>query len=458
MRSAQILCAVVIAAVATSNANAMFMMPQAVPADRLIANTEAFIRENPENAEAWYTLGRIHYLVFANQALFVGALRYDKEGALPSVAPDWLMADFIYMARRGRAQEIALQQMGFKTLEDLPQNKRTLFWETQRKKEQELVEQNWKPEPLGQKNLLEHAVKAQTALKKAISMSPDKALYHLTLASLYDQYSQYAQAKRLETPPDELNKITPAEARDAYLKAYDLAIAEDLKSKHMPKSGIRSLLSHEAGKRWLAMATEAGNLPDAQRKRLDEVRENVQRLEKLPTGAVTPIIFSLEPTAALSNLLAQGSTTLFDLDGNGVAERWPWVRPNTGILVWDPAHVGKITSGRQLFGSASWWLLFSDGYAALNALDNNRDGRLSGSELNGIAAWFDRNSNGVSDPGEVTPVRDIGVCSISTRATSDESGVLTNSAGITMRTGLALPTYDWVVTPTQSPAMPLQWR
>ena len=48
-----------------------------------------------------------------------------------------------------------------------------------------------------------------------------------------------------------------------------------------------------------------------------------------------------------------------------------------------------------MFGSVTWWLFFSDGYRALDTLDDNRDGRLTGSELSGIAVWFDRNTEEV---------------------------------------------------------------
>ena len=137
----------------------------------------------------------------------------------------------------------------------------------------------------------------------------------------------------------------------------------------------------------------------------------------------------------------------FDLDGTGRKAQWPWIKPSTGLLVWDPQNKGEITSGRQLFGTATWWLLFPNGYAALDALDDNRDGSLSGAELRGIGVWFDKNANGRSDPGEVQPVTDFGVQAIRTRSTGSDHGMPMNAQGIVLKNGAVVPTYDWVVSP-----------
>ena len=38
---------------------------------------------------------------------------------------------------------------------------------------------------------------------------------------------------------------------------------------------------------------------------------------------------------------------------------------------------------------------------SLALLDTNHDGKLSGKELDALALWFDKNRDGVSQPGEV---------------------------------------------------------
>src|SRR6185295_1903688 len=87
---------------------------------------------------------------------------------------------------------------------------------------------------------------------------------------------------------------------------------------------------------------------------------------------------------------------------------------------------------------------------ALDALDDSRDGKLSGSELRGLAVWFDRNSNGVSDPGEVVPIELLGIESIETRAESMDGESPANQCGLVTQDGRVLPTYDWVAHPAPS--------
>ena len=86
-------------------------------------------------------------------------------------------------------------------------------------------------------------------------------------------------------------------------------------------------------------------------------------------------------------------------------------------------------------------------------LDADGDGELRGPELDGIAAWFDRNGNGVSDPREVQPLRDIGVIALSTRAAGMEGRHPVNAHGITFSDGRVLPTWDWMVEPVDAPPM-----
>jgi hypothetical protein len=59
------LTTILVVALLASVASAMFINPPLVPVNRLIQNTEAFIKEHPADATAQYTLGRIHYLAFA---------------------------------------------------------------------------------------------------------------------------------------------------------------------------------------------------------------------------------------------------------------------------------------------------------------------------------------------------------------------------------------------------------
>jgi hypothetical protein len=69
-------------------------------------------------------------------------------------------------------------------------------------------------------------------------------------------------------------------------------------------------------------------------------------------------------------------------------------------------------------------MFWRDGFEPLAALDDNRDGKLTGSEISGI---------GVSDPGEVVPAEQFGIVEIDV-----------HGGGITLRDGTVLPMFDWV--------------
>ena len=164
-------------------------------------------------------------------------------------------------------------------------------------------------------------------------------------------------------------------------------------------------------------------------------------------GAISPIIFSFTSRATISELLAPDSNVAFDLSGFGGGEHWPWVRPDTGFLVWDPQRSGRIASARQMFGTYTFGIPRENGYRALASLDDNRDGFLTGAELHGIAVWFDANGDASSERGEVIPVEDLGITSIAIHESGLEGIHPTNSQGVMLRDGTWLPTWDWVVAP-----------
>ncbi len=176
---------------------------------------------------------------------------------------------------------------------------------------------------------------------------------------------------------------------------------------------------------------------------------NIAKLDGLGRGAITPIILSFEETAGVDDLLAVDSAVEFDLDGDGRIEAWPWIKPDTALLVWDPRQTGIVRSGRQLFGSVTWWMFFTDGYHAMDALDDDRNGELSGDELIGLALWFDRNSNGVSDVGEVTPIDKTPVEALTTFSLSHDGDSPWHPAGMRLKDGRTAPTYDWVTRPIE---------
>jgi Ca2+-binding RTX toxin-like protein len=125
--------------------------------------------------------------------------------------------------------------------------------------------------------------------------------------------------------------------------------------------------------------------------------------------AKDPLVLDLNGDGiALSSLT--NSTVHFDYAGDGFAERTGWVSASDGILAIDDNGNGVVDNGLELFGSAS-----QDGFAVLEKLDSNGDGKIDAqdADFNKLKVWQDTNQNGVSDAGELKTLGELGIASIS---------------------------------------------
>jgi len=209
------------------------------------------------------------------------------------------------------------------------------------------------------------------------------------------------------------------------------------------------MVSYEAGTAFVRLA-ENTVLNDQEKLTLAEVRSSLKRLSDRMVHAVTPLIFALRPASGIGELLAPEITVGFPLRGWGPIGRWSWVRPETALLVWNPSGSGRVASGAQLFGGYTWEMFWTSGYEPLAVLDADGDGVLRGQELKGIAAWFDKDSDGIASPGEVTPLTSLGITALATRALKNEGPHPMNPHGVTFSDGRVLPTWDWMAEPAGS--------
>lgn len=420
-----------------------FMLPTVAPVDRLIKNTTAYINENPQDTNAYYTLGRIHYLAFVNKSGLIGA--YESE-ALPRIPQDWLQQSAISQNLYNHAREIVMKEYGYASDGDIPSDKRTEFNNAVQNKRMELEQQKWSPEKLENDELYEHANNAMKYFNKVIEMDSENGLYYHGLACLIEQYTKHLDEIKSEVVPEQFRNVLLEQAKQYYYKAFSYSIKEDSGRSFKPLAGLESLVSYEAGNSYIRLSEADTNNQQVQ-KNLEEVKAGLKKLDNLAQGPITPVIFSLTQNQTLNELIASEQNVQFDLDGDGIKETWSWVKPETGILVWDPENKSQITSGRQLFGSVSWWIFYEDGYKALNALDDNRDGLLTETELNGIRVWFDRNSNGISEQDEVVDLKDLNVKAIGTKSTGNQYGMPICETGIIFSDGKTVTTYDWITLP-----------
>jgi len=431
-----------------SRARAMFMSGDEAPVERLVVNITAYIKDKPGNPEAHYLLGRVNALAYSGKT------------------------------DRLKAFGFAAQTPG-----DLPQlDEKTGFW-------------SGLP-VLNPAQLKSHLHSSITSYRAAIKLSPNMALYHLSLASIIEKaddelidapvepnlgpdrkpYSPEELLKELERLKGDnyynstslvddgarsvpllrallkekkeladiarraYTEIWRNEAIQHYWLAYILSIRTDIPERE--RYVMDTPVSQEAGEHYLKLVRQR-DPTELEMRRIPQAEKDLSTVKKRGM-AMTPIIFSTENALSLDALLSN-ETVNFDMDGDGEPESIPWVKSETTILVWDPRRKGNITSGRQLFGTVTWWLFWRDGYEALRALDDNGDGELSGSELRGLGLWRDANSNGVSEAGEVSPIESSPIESLSVFSTTNAmpSNSPANPIGLRLKDGRCLPTYDW---------------
>jgi hypothetical protein len=448
--------------------------PTPWPVGRLIENLQRYLQEHPTDPDASYNLGRIHSFAFALQtnSLFAQELKengfpipedvaiqreYRDEPIDPLPTSEELehhLAEAVRLHRQ--AIELAPERAPFHL--GLAYVLETGALLADHFDTAELL--GLPPPEVGDPSASQIRRWIET-LGSSDASARAEAENELRDPDLLGQWVSFLSGERNSADPARraaiarlLTSFWRELAIEEYGRAFGLAIDADRRVKEKPQDmlGVRLelLVSYEAGQSYLRLVRERGVRP-VEEPRIQELESLLKELEKIPVPAwVTPIVLSLAPNASLAELLADTAVS-FDLDGDLEPELWPWVKPDTGLLVWDPEHRGTITSGRSLFGSASGWFFFPDGYRVMAALDDDGDGWLRGLELAGIGVWFDRDTDGVSDTGEVAPVEALGIAGLETRATGRDGLSLVNPRGLELADGRRLPTYDWVTAPAPVP-------
>ena len=142
------------------------------------------------------------------------------------------------------------------------------------------------------------------------------------------------------------------------------------------------------------------------------------------------------------------SSTYFDFDLDGLAERTGWVGGNDALLALDVNGNGSIDDVSELFG-ANPTLINGDadlsavgsGFLQLGALDSDGNGVIDAADAQfaDLKLWRDVNQDGVSDAGELFSLADLGIDSISLTysrtATTDGSNLILDQSTVTHSDG-----------------------
>jgi hypothetical protein len=163
----------------------------------------------------------------------------------------------------------------------------------------------------------------------------------------------------------------------------------------------------------------------------------------------SPISLFWGEEEAVHNIDQVLSFVSFPLNPKKEGKWYDWrASAKTPLLVYDKDHRGVITSAENLFGNYSFGKEWNNGYEALRTLDLDGDDALSGDELNPLALWFDKNQDGISQEGEVVPVKRLDITKIYTSfvKTDSEKSDLFAEAGYERTINgkiVTKPSIDW---------------
>lgn len=468
-------CAAACVMAAVGTASAHFAMPTDLPVSRVITNLEAKANEKP-SAAAYLNLARAHAYAFSHGTGMIPVLGGDDmrvyeigyspsrpSGPMPPIGEKMTREQALEHLRAGvRAfneaikldRRDAVAVYGLACLLEAGQSMAGEVGVMPMVDVQPVSEWNARSAESLVRTLAERdATDEEIGLSSERSWSRDRERPRALAWALVRARSG-ATGKHLERINATMARLWSVETYELYFEAFCLGLPEDSGATEKGILHLNSYVSYQAAEDYSRVVPTKYNYPV----RKATIAAAMKAFEKLPPcGAITPIVVPLEGhvdasgDVPIEHLLARDVRVKFDLDGTGRDQTWSWVLPRGGLLCWDPSNRGTISGGMQLFGSATWWLLFEDGYAAMDALDDDRDGVLTGRELDGLSLWVDANTNGVSEPGEVKPLATFNITRLSTRADksarASDGHSLVCEQGVTFASGRVAPTYDWVTTP-----------
>ncbi len=387
-------------------------------------------------------VARLHYLMFATGWTMVTD---DKE-----VYVQWSATQDAWYARYHKAVEMAYEDVGAIGAH-IPESKRFPFLKARDRRRKQLEQSGWTPATsFPPATMMKHAAEALDALETAARLAPTNVHYLLCRACLIEQFVEWRGVVKPASLPPKLARLEREHARELYLTAFNLGFQKS-GDQQGRATGADAVATVEAGQNFLRLSKDTKAGATLGSSTVAEVEEGLKQACKWPENDViqliTPIILALAPIRCVDDLLDSAARVTFPLRGFGPVDVWPWLRPAAGLLVWDPANTGDITSGRQLFGGYTFQIFRANGYDALAALDDDGDGFLRGVELEGIRVWFDRDGDGRSTPDEVVDLAALGIVGIAVRATATEGIHPTNPGGVIFSDGRTLPTWDWMVAP-----------
>jgi len=273
----------------------------------------------------------------------------------------------------------------------------------------------------------QHLTKAIASYEAAIALDPSNLVARIGRAWCLDQSGDRTRA--LAAYRDIM--------KDAWTKEG---------SGNLP--GLQNFMpvTQEVGQYLIALLDPAKDAAE-----IAEIRSRIARVQRdMRTRPITPIIIPLGGNPEVSDLARRSTIVRFDADGSGVERPWSWVSDEAGILIFDKLSQKHPASGLDWFGNVTFFLFWENGYRALDALDDNGDGTISGKELERLSIWQDKNQNGIADPMEVRSLAEWHINELSCRfewSEDDPDVAAWSPAGARFEDGAVRPTFDLLLYP-----------
>jgi hypothetical protein len=171
---------------------------------------------------------------------------------------------------------------------------------------------------------------------------------------------------------------------------------------------------------------------------------------KWSSGA-DPLVIDLDGDGIETKELAL-SQVYFDIDNDLFGERTGWLSGDDGFLVRDSNRNGRIDNITEMFGGPG-----RSGFGDLRALDSNGDGKITRADLlwAELKVWQDKNSDGLTDAGEVKTLDQLGIVTLDLGATAinittSQGARLTAFGDATFADGRTRRVYDAVLSANDS--------
>ncbi|WP_177198552.1 hypothetical protein [Novosphingobium sp. CF614] len=185
-----------------------------------------------------------------------------------------------------------------------------------------------------------------------------------------------------------------------------------------------------------ASADQSDSAPDAGDTTQDQTSPPIENPDIAP-----PIVFDFDGDGAPLIALAD-STTRFDMNGDGIADKTGWIESGDAFLALDRNGNGAIDGIAEIS-----FLQDREGASTdlegLAAFDSDGNGLLDGGDTRFVEfkLWFDRDGNGVTDAGELLSLAEAGLTAITLTgeatgaSPADGQNIIYNRAAYTLDDG-----------------------